>query len=174
MSTPDGPSAPATAGTDDLERDLEAAARAFESTRKHGTAAAPPTLLEFASQLQFLLTIGYLTKDQAQALLAWFKSSGTVRPPKLAGPDGVAAPTMYEILTTAIHFGTPREVLDLEGIDLAGADILDFFAGVAQAVGDLVTTVADAVTEVLEAGTGLVQAATGLVHEIHELVVEAA
>jgi hypothetical protein len=153
----------------DHQRDLEAAARAFAVTRKRRTTDAPPTFLEFSSQLNFFVTIGYLTTQQAEALFSWFLSSGMTRLPALPEPEGASPPTMYEILSTAIHFGTPQAVL--EGGDLAGADIGDFFSGLAHAIVDLVTTVTDGVTDVLEAGTALVQAGTQLVHELHDLVV---
>jgi hypothetical protein len=166
MSTPDTPSTPATAaaGMHDPGQDLEAAARAFHASTARRPPAAAPDILTFASQLSFLLTIGYLTKPQADALLSWFKSNGTMKLPLLTGPEGISGPTMYEILSTSIHFGTPQSAAP------GDADILDFFSGLANAVGDLITTVTDGVTSVLTAGTGLIEAGTQLVHEIHTVL----
>jgi hypothetical protein len=164
MSTPDAPPTSATdAGTIDPGRDLEAADRAFHAVTTRRPAGSPPDLLTFASQLQFLLTIGYLTKPQADALVAWFQSNGMMKLPALTGPDGISGPSMYEILSTSIHFGTPA-VTAAQGTH----GFLDFFSGLVDDLGDLMGTVFDGVTSVLEAGTGLIQAGTQLVHEIHE------
>jgi hypothetical protein len=152
----------------DHERDFEAAARAFRTSRLRSADGAPD-LVTFASQLQFFLTIGYLTKEQAEALVRWFQSVGMMKLPPLPGPDGISGPTMSEILSTAIHFGTPQEVFDVEGIGPVAAGIGDFFSGLVQGIGDLVDTALDGVTSVLEAGTGLIQAGTELVHELHAL-----
>lgn len=159
-----------TATMNSLGKNLEAAAGAHEAvTRARPTGPVAPDVLTFSSQLQFLLTIGYLTKDQADALLRWFLSSGTMKLPALPAPAGVAGPAMYEILSTAVHFATPAGVVDIG--DGAGADIGDFFAGLVQGIGDLIGTVTDGVTSILQAGTGLIEAGTQLVHEIHDLVV---
>jgi hypothetical protein len=167
--------------TPDQLRDLEAAARAHAAVRdRHSGQVAPEPagiprgFLEFSAQLSFFTTIGYLTQDQANQLLQWYLNSGMVKLPVLAGPDTGPTPKMYEIITTAIHFGTPAEIRDLSPEELAGADIGDFFSGLASAIGDLVSTVSDGVTQVLDAGTGLIQAATELVHELHEVIVLAA
>jgi hypothetical protein len=142
-----------------VHRDLDAAARAFQATKRRTTDGAP-NLITFASQLQFLLTIGYLTKEQATALVSWFQSSGTMALPALPGPDGIAGPTMYEILSTRIHFGTPPR----PGADGAlEFDIGDFFSGLVSGLSDLASTVLDGVTDVLQAGTELI-------HEIHEVL----
>lgn len=183
MSTSDGTAFPSTAAMDDQMRDLEAAARANAAIAKRDKAdLAPPStastfprgFLEFSGQCNFFVTIGYLTKEQGEALVAWYFSSGTTKLPPLEGPSTGPTPRMYELLSTAIHFGTPQAVFDLSPEELAGADIGDFFSGLADAVSSLVTTVTEGVTDVLNAGTGLIHAATELVHELHELAVLAA
>lgn len=168
---------------DDVARDLDAAARVNRAIRQGREAGDPPSFLLFSSQLQFLLTVGYLTTDQARALLDWFQSAGKTKLPPLAGPDGISGPTMYETLSTLIHFRTPAGVTDVvenalglptEGSDDSGevfADIGDFFSGLLQGIGDLLGTVTDGITEVLMAGTGLIEAATVLVRDLHDLVV---
>jgi hypothetical protein len=170
-----------TTRTPEQVRDLEAAARAHAAIRdRHSGQVAPEPagipkgFLEFSAQISFFTTIGYVTQDQAGKLLQWYLASGLAKLPALPGPDTGPSPTMYEIITTAIHFGTPEAIRDMTPEELAGADIGDFFSGLASAVGDLFTTVADGVTEVLEAGTGLIHAATELVHELHEVIVLAA
>jgi hypothetical protein len=170
MSSSHAPTTPTTetGSKRDHERELDTAAR-FAAARKAGTTDAPPSEFDFLNKLSFFVTIGYLTKDQATALFEWFHSSGMKKLPPLEGPAGVQPPTMYEILSTAIHFGTPREVL--EGQDLSGADIGDFFSGLAHAVGDLVGGVLDDVSGVLDSATALLQAASQLVHEVHDAVV---
>jgi hypothetical protein len=153
----------------DHMRDLDAAARAFQAIKKR-PANGTPDLITFASQLQFLLTIGYLTREQAETLLRWFQSAGMIKLPMLPGPEGISGPTMYEVLSTAIHFGTPPEVFKVEGTGPVAADIFDFFSGLVSGVGDLIVTVTDGVGTVLEAGTGLIQAGTQLVHELHATI----
>jgi hypothetical protein len=101
MSTPSAP--PAT----DLGQDLDAAHRAHVAATTPRTASGPVDELTFVGQLSFLVTVGYLTKDQAAALIAWFNSGGMTPPPPIGGPDGIIGPSMYEILSTAIHFGLP-------------------------------------------------------------------
>jgi hypothetical protein len=167
--------------TPEQVRDIEAAARAHAAVRdRHSGQVAPEPagiprgFLEFSAQVSFFTTIGYLTQDQANQLLQWYLNSGLFKLPVLPGPDNGPTPNMYEIMTTAIHFGTPAEIRDLSPEELATADIGDFFSGLASAVGDLVSTIADGVTQVLEAGTGLIEAATALVHELHEVIVLAA
>ena len=165
MSTPDNPptSATAAAGMHDPGQDLEAADRAHQATTRRPPTAGPPDPITFAGQLSFLLTIGYLTKPQAAALFSWFQSNGTMKLPELAGPEGISGPTMYEILSTSIHFGTPQP-------GATHGSIGDFFSGLANAVGDLISTVTDGVTEVLAGGTALIQAGTQLVQEIHTVL----
>lgn len=152
----------------DQERDFAAAQRAFAATRPRSSPPDKLALIAFTSQLQFFLTIGYLTNDQATALVTWFKSNGISRLPKLEGPPGIGGPSMYEILSTRITVGTPTQVFDLTPEEFAAADIGDFFSGLVDAVSDLVSTVADGVTQILSAGTSLIQAGTQLVHEVHE------
>jgi hypothetical protein len=106
MSTP---SAPPVASP---VQDLDAAQRAHVAATTPRTATGPVDKITFIGQLSFLVTIGYLTKDQADALIAWFTSSGVTPPPPLPGPDGTASPSMYEILSTAIHFGAPAGDVD--------------------------------------------------------------
>lgn len=160
----------------DQLRDLDAADRAHLSiARRVSTDAVPATadsaipagFLEFSGQVNFFVTVGYLTKDQGTALLDWYLARGVKILPVLEGPDGGPSPRMYELLSTAIHFGTPEAVRNpsLEG------DIGDFFSGLVDAIGGLIETVTDGVTDVLNAGTGLIQAATQFVHELHELAV---
>ena len=67
--------------------------------------------LQFAAQMNFLLTIGYLTEEQAAALFNWFHNGGRVKLPSLTGPEGISSTTMYEVLSTAIHFRRPPGVL---------------------------------------------------------------
>ena len=164
--------------TDAARHDLEAAARAFEASRNRGTAdASLDPFAAFLGQISFLLTIGYLTKEQGQALIDWFNSSGMMKLPPHPDPPGAPQPSMYEMLSTQVHFGTPQAVLDLQdagatdGMELA-ADIGDFFSGLLGAVGDLVGTVLDGVEETLQAGTALLHAATELVHAIHDTIQE--
>jgi hypothetical protein len=166
---------PGDGGADPV-KDLEVASRTFHMVRTKRTAGSPPSLIEFASSLNFLLTIGYLTKEQADALVAWFTSSGLMKLPDLPGPTTTAAgTTMYEILGTAIHFGTPQDVRELiaSGGDLQTADIGDFFSALAAGVGDLFTTVTDGVVSVLDAGTALLQAGTEFIHALHDDIVMA-
>jgi hypothetical protein len=167
--------------TPEQVRDIEAAARAHAAVRdRHSGQVAPEPagiprgFLEFSAQVSFFTTIGYLTQDQANQLLQWYLNSGLFKLPVLAGPDTGPSPKMYEIITTAIHFGTPEAIRNMTPEELATADILDFFSGLASTIGDLVSTVSDAVTQVLDAGTGLIQAATELVHELHDVIVLAA
>lgn len=168
-SNPDADNTPGAPDID-LAKDLESAARTFRIVRTRRATDSPPDLITFASSLNFLLTVGYLTKPQADALIVWFTSSGLTKLPDLPGPTTVAGTTMYEILSTAIHFGTPQSVRELiaSGVDLQGADILDFFSGLASAVGDLFTTVTDGITTVLDAGTALLQAGTQFIHALHD------
>lgn len=158
-------------GVVDPAKDLESAARTFQMVRTKRATGSPPDLITFASSLNFLLTVGYLTKPQADALLAWFTSSGLTKLPDLPGPTTAAGATMYEILGTAIHFGTPQDVRELiaSGVDLQGASFIgDFFSAVASAAMDLIGTVTDGIATVLEAGTALLQAGTELIHTVHD------
>ncbi len=161
----------------DHQRDLEAAVRANAAVQDRGghlgtdEPGIPRGFLQFSGQVNFFATIGYLSKEQADNLLQWYLASGMFKLPPLPGPDTGPTPRMYEILSTAIHFGTPKEVHDLSPEELAGADIGDFFSGLASAVGGLIGNVLDSVTDVLDAGTNMLHAATELVHEIHDLVV---
>jgi hypothetical protein len=158
-------------------RDLEAALRARTAimNRRKPLPAADPAdplprgFLPFASQCNFFVTINYLTDEQAKALINWYLQKGMVKLQPLEGPEGGPTPRMYELLSTTIHFGTPRQAFE-PSLEFG---LLDFFSGLADAVGDLVSTVADGVTEVLNAGTGLLHAATEFVHELHELAVAA-
>ena len=126
---------------------------------------------DFTSQLSFLVTVGYLTKEQARVLLSWFLSQGMMRLPDLPSPDGVPSPTMYETLSTAIHFGTPPGALDAAGDGAPG--VLEFFSGLVGIVTDAIGETLDGITDVLNAGTALLQAASGLVQDLHDLVVQA-
>jgi hypothetical protein len=169
MSTPVSPPAPApVTGPVDPAHDLDAAHRAHlaaTTPRATGTRIGD---LEFSGQLNFLVTIGYLTKDQAAALFAWFKANGMMQLPALPDPTGAPSPSMYETLSTAIHFGTPAGVLHAEHGILDG--IGDFFSGLLGGVTDLIDTTLGGVTAVLQAGTALVQAGSQLVGQLHELV----
>jgi hypothetical protein len=64
------------AGVVDPAKDLESAARTFQVVRTKQATGSPPDLITFASSLNFLLTVGYLTKPQADALLACTKFWG--------------------------------------------------------------------------------------------------
>lgn len=148
-----------------FDKEFEAAERAFRTASTRRAKAEPPDFLSFASQMQFLLTIGYLTKPQAEALLAWFQSSGTAKLPALAGPDGVASPTMYEVLSTAVHFRTPPgDLTDDEGI-------VEFFSGLVDAVGDLIGIVTDGATDLLMGAGVVIEAGAHAIHELHDLVI---
>jgi hypothetical protein len=175
----------------DVQRDFDSAEQAFQivQTRRHGD--GPPDKFEFGAHLQFLLTIGYITKPQALALKQWFDNEGMIKLPDEPGPEGMPSPTMYEILATKIHFGTPepvRRVIEsrasvagdsssgrrptdrVDGEEELAADVLGFFTGLLGGVADAITTVLDGVTTTLQAGTDLVHAASELVHELHDLV----
>ncbi len=173
MSVTDSSSLPLMS---DQLRDLEAASRAHAAISRRADAGVVPAtadstlpdgFLEFSSQVDFFVTVGYLTQEQAKALLNWYLNRGLIVLPALDGPAGGPSPRMYELLTTAIHFGTPEAVRNPS----PGGDIGDFFSALASAVGGLIETVGDTITEVLNAGTGLVQAATQFVHELHDLAV---
>jgi hypothetical protein len=165
----------------DLESDLAVAERTFQmvSTRPRGADAVPDEI-SFSAQLQFLLTIGYLTKEQATVLFDWFHSQGMIKLPSLPGPAGGPSPNMYEILSTKIHFGTPAEVRKkleaagrgnspaIEGI-LAGG-VLDFFSSLLSGVADTIGTILDGITETLHAGAELLHAGAELVHQIHDVI----
>lgn len=135
-----------------------AANESIKSGRQNGT---PPSEFDFTAQLSFLLTIGYLTREQAGVLLQWFQSAGALKLPDLPGPESAPQPRMYELITTRIHF-PPR-------VSATGPE--NFFDDLAHAVTSLVTDVLDGVTEVLDAATSTLQAAGALVHEVHDLVV---
>lgn len=121
MSTPSAP--PAT----HADQDLDAAHRAYMAATTARTTTGPVDEITFLGQLSFLVTVGYLTKEQADALIAWFNGGGMTPPPPLPGPDGIPSPSMYEILTTAIHFGLPAEATDSGTHGLIGSigDMLD-------------------------------------------------
>jgi hypothetical protein len=148
----------------DVSKDLDAADRAFRAASTRRTGKEVPDLLTFVSQISFLTSIGYLTRPQADALVSWFQSHGTEKLPALAGPDGINGPTMYELLTTQIHYFTPRRpATEDEGF-------LDFFSGVIDAVSGLIETVVDGAVDILHAGTALVQAGTQLVYEVGAVI----
>jgi hypothetical protein len=173
--------AAAATSTPDHIRDLEAAVRASAAIRDRGTGRLTPDapaapgipqgFLQFSGQVNFFTTIAYLTQDQADNLLKWYLASGMFKLPVIPGPDTGPDPKMYEILQTAIHFGTPKAVHDLSAEELEGADIGDFFSGLAHAVGGLIGNVLDSVGDVLDSATNMLHAATELVHEVHDLVV---
>jgi hypothetical protein len=48
-------------------------------------------------------------REQADALFSWFQSEGTMKLPALPAPEGISGTPIYDILSTAIHFGTPQE-----------------------------------------------------------------
>jgi hypothetical protein len=167
----------------DIENDLAVAERTFRmvSARPRGDGAVPDEI-SFSAQLQFLLTIGYLTKEQATVLFDWFHSQGMTKLPALPGPEGGPSPNMYEILSTKIHFGTPAEVRKRiesagSGDSLAAGAILaggigDFFSSLLSGVADAIGTVLDGVTATLQAGAELLQAGAELVHQIHDIIVQ--
>jgi hypothetical protein len=155
MSTPSAPPAA------DPVADLDAAHRAHVAATVPRASGTRISTLEFSGQLNFLVTIGYLTKDQGAALFGWFTTNGMTKLPALPDPAGAPSPSMYEILSTSIHFGTPAEALE------PGAHgFLDFFSGLLGSVGDLITTALTAVTTTLQAGTALVQAGSVLVGQL--------
>jgi hypothetical protein len=170
MSTSVSTPAPAPAtGPANPAQDLDAADRA------HSAAATPRADgtridgLTFSGQLNFLVTIGYLTKDQGKALFDWFNASGMMKLPVLPDPAGAPSPSMYETLSTSIHFNTPAGALD--GTHGVLSDIGDFFTGAFEAAGDLIDTVLTGTATVLNAGTALVQATSVLVGQLHTLAV---
>ncbi len=140
---------------------LDMAGAASTVSRGGKQKGVPPTQFEFTLQLSFLLTIGYLTKDQAGVLSQWFDSSGALKLPDLPGPDTGPQPRMYELITTRIHFAPRPSATGPENI----------FEDIASAVSDFVGDVLDSVTGVLDAATTTLQAAASLVHEVHDLVV---
>jgi len=144
MSQPGSPSESATATLDDVGRDLDAAVRAFTASRKRSGVDGrtdAPDLVRFLGSLSFLVTIGYLTKPQAEALLVWFQSDFTAALPPLPGPEGFT-PTMYEILGAAVRIGTPPDGADFLGIG-------GFLTGLLETAidGVIAKVVADGVTE---------------------------
>jgi hypothetical protein len=163
MTTPANPPAPAGTGTIDTAHDLDSASRAHQAATTRRQAKAPVDEVTFFGQLSFLVTIGYMTNAQADALVDWFRSNGAAPLPVIPSPDGLPSPTMYEILGTSIRFGTPRPT----GI----AEHDSFFSALLGGVSDLISTVCDGATEVLNAGTALVQAATALVQQLQTLAV---
>jgi hypothetical protein len=160
------PSAPPVA---DPVADLDAAHRAHAAATT-ARADGPIDQFTFSGQLNFLVTIGYLTKDQASALFEWFTKSGMMKLPALPDPAGASSPSMYETLSTSIHFGTPPGATDPATHGVL-SDIGDFFSGLLDSVGDLIGTTLDAVTTTLQAGTALVQAGSVLVGQLHTLAV---
>ena len=156
MTTTSNPNVPETA---DPSQDLAAASRAAQAVRG-GRPTGPVDRTTFFGQVSFLTTIGYLTNDQAQALITWFLNRGATPLPNLPGPDNIPSPKMYDILATSIRFNTPKDPAP------ADADIFDWFSGALDAIGDLITTTTDGIAHVLDSGTALVQAGTQLVMAI--------
>jgi hypothetical protein len=163
MTTPVNPPATAGTGTVDTASDLDSASRAHQAGTARRQAEAPVDEVTFFGQLSFLVTIGYLSNAQADALIDWFKAKGATPLPAIPGPDGLPGPTMYEILGTSIHFGT------LSSTGVAEFGILDDFLSALSGVGDLVETVCQGATQVLNAGTALIQAATALVQQLQTI-----
>jgi hypothetical protein len=161
MSTPAPPAA-------DPVADFDAAHRAHVAATTPRTTGTRISGLAFSGQLNFLVTIGYLTVDQGKALFDWFNANGMIKLPVLPDPAGAPSPSMYETLSTSIHFGTPAAAL-APGTHGILDDIGDFFSGLVDGVSDLIGTTLDGVTQVLQAGTALVQAGSVLVGQLHTL-----
>jgi hypothetical protein len=138
---------------------LDHAAAANQASRAQPS-GSPVTIFEWTERLSFLLTVGYLTREQAGALHDWFEQQGAMPLPDLPGPEGVSGPRMYEMLTTRIHFG-PR------GATKGPENIFEDFAS---AVAGVIDSVVSSTIDVLSAGTALLQAGTDLLHEVHEIL----
>jgi len=158
MSTP---SAPPVANPGDLD----AANRAHNAATTPRAGSSPPDEATFLGQLSFLLTVGYVTKDQGAALLNWYQSKGATQLPSLPDPVGIPGPSMYEIVSTSIHFNTPAGATP--GTHGFLDDIFDSIFG---GVSDVIGTALDGITTVLQTGTALVQAGSVLVGQLHALV----
>jgi len=155
MSTPSAP--PAT----DAGQDLDAAHRAHVAATTPRTDGSTVDEVAFFGKLSFLVTIGYLSKDQAAALIAWVNSGGLTPPPPLPDPDGIIGPSVYEMLITAIHFGAPAEAAD--------HTTHGFFGTLLSQVGQLVDTVIGGASDALAssplgtAGSALIGFLSGLI-----------
>jgi hypothetical protein len=161
MSTPAPPAA-------DPVADLDAAHRAHTAAT---TPRTDPTVSPqgiFLGQLSFLLTVGYITQDQSLALLNWFQTKGATPLPSLPDPVGIPGPSMYEIVSTSIHFNTPAGAMDPATHGILD-DIGDFFSGLLGGVTDLIGTTLDGITTALQQGTALLQAGSQLVGQLHTL-----
>lgn len=141
---------------------LQAANQSNQMAKKARNNDEPLTLFAFTQQLSFLLTIGYLTNEQAAALHDWFDKQGAVKLPDLPGPDGITGPRMYELMATRIHFAPQGGAVGPENI----------FEDIGHALTSLASTVIDETVRLLEAGTGLLQAGTELLHELHTILAE--
>jgi hypothetical protein len=159
MSTP----VPAAAGP---VADLDAAHRAHAAATTPRTDSGASTQAVFLGQLSFLLTVGYITQDQSLALLNWYQNKGATPLPSLPDPPGIPGPSMYEIVTTSIHFNTPAGAMDPATHSFIG----DFFDAVAGAVTDIISTTLDGITSVLQQGTALVQAGSVALGQLHDLI----
>jgi hypothetical protein len=155
MSTPATPAA-------DPVADLDAAHRAHTAATASRTDPNVSPQGVFLGQLSFLLTVGYITQDQSLALLNWFQTKGATPLPSLPDPVGIPGPSMYEIVSTSIHFGTHGGATD--------SGTHSIFDDIFGAVTDLIGTTLGGVTDVLSAGTALVQAGSMLVGQLHDLV----
>jgi hypothetical protein len=81
------------------------AAQAWHAATTPTTAEAKVDSVTFTSKLMFLVAVGYLTQEQADALLEWFESEGVYPLVPIPGPLWVEGLTMYDVFRTAIQFG---------------------------------------------------------------------
>ena len=158
MSTPAPPAA-------DPVADLDAAHRAFAAATTPRTDPSASTEGNFLGQLSFLLTVGYITQDQSLALLNWYTTKGATPLPSLPDPVGIPGPSMYEIVSTSIHFNTPAGAMDPGTHSIFG----DIFDAIVSGVTDIISTTLNGITTVLQQGTALVQASSVLVGQLSTL-----
>jgi hypothetical protein len=120
-----------------------AVAHAYQAATAPVRAEAEANSVTFQSKLTFLVAVGYLTHQQAETLLRWFRSEGVYPLMPIPGPAWVDGQTLYDILRT--------------GSTLAAASPSEFdpFAFLGHVVG----VVADRVGGVLETTPGILQAA---------------
>jgi hypothetical protein len=161
MTTPGLPAA-------DPAADLDAAHRAHTAATTPRTDPSATTQGNFLGQLSFLLTVGYITKDQSLALLNWYTTKGAAPLPSLPDPVGITGPSMYDMVSTSIHFHSLAGTTGPTTHSFLG----DLFDAAVSAVSDLISTTLDGVTSVLQQGTALLQAGTAFVGQLHELIAD--
>jgi hypothetical protein len=127
-----------------------AAAHAYQAATAPVRAETEANSVAFQSKLTFLVAVGYLTHQQAETLLRWFRSEGVYPLMPIPGPAWVDGLTLYEILRTASTLAT------------AGRSEFDPYGF----LGHLVGVVADRVGGVLESAPGILQAAVDVLEEL--------